>query len=609
MSSYVNKDSLMPKDIITVGTDKFSNTYTFFADAYLNFKIFGGTLNLQQTYRGTSYRSENSSFRDNQSLKLFYERPVSKNFFVNIEQSWLLNADTKFSGTNDLEILDGKIGGTYKISPVSSIELYAGKEHNNQMNIASNGNVYGTSIKLDQYRFSDFIFKISGNAENVDLSDKRKKSDYNLSAVLLGNFDAGNNMSVNFKYKGMDRDYLTNFKDSVTLTNVTENRNEKRYESNFFLNYNLTDFIKTNSLISYSNTFVDRAYKSEVDNLNNSKYLRQSNESQFSVESDALVNLNKFQSLLSLSYHQISESNDLKKRFAASDEEYNVAKDIEQQRDYNSTRTQLSDKSFYTINQIDSLLFHANIGLLRYDTPSLDNDDERDELNSSLGIGYFKTISNNLSLKLESEYQFNHLVFLKADRSAVNNKNRILTFSPQVIINYNNFYMNPKFELMANYTVYDYEKLNLGVKSFSFRQLSYRDTVYIGINTKFNLQANIIVKYFQRGILYWDSFSETPQLNSLEQSYRLMLYDNLSQRLSFGLGFRYYNINQKTLNSSIAELGTETNQTSIAPETSMIFFSNIHSQLFLSAWYEFRNLNHYSKSEVVNLSLRTIFHF
>ena len=101
-----------------------------------------------------------------------------------------------------------------------------------------------------------------------------------------------------------------------------------------------------------------------------------------------------------------------------------------------------------------------------------------------------------------------HLVFLKAERSAMNNWNRIFQFNPGIYYNTKSFMMMPQFEILANYTVYDFENISPDVKSFSYRQVGYKDSIFIYLGKMFSLQTNINISYFERGILYWKSFSE-----------------------------------------------------------------------------------------------------
>jgi hypothetical protein len=65
--------------------------------------------------------------------------------------------------------------------------------------------------------------------------------------------------------------------------------------------------------------------------------------------------------------------------------------------------------------------------------------------------------------------------------------------------------------VLANYTAYDYEDVKTQVKSFSFRQMGYKDSIFIYLNKNLSLQFSNIYKYSERGILNWSSFSESPQ--------------------------------------------------------------------------------------------------
>ena len=67
-------------------------------------------------------------------------------------------------------------------------------------------------------------------------------------------------------------------------------------------------------------------------------------------------------------------------------------------------------------------------------------------------------------------------------------------------------------ELLANYTVYDFELTNN--TGNSFRYVSMRDSISIYLLKNISLSSNNIVRYYESGSLDWKNFAESPQISN-----------------------------------------------------------------------------------------------
>ena len=114
-----------------------------------------------------------------------------------------------------------------------------------------------------------------------------------------------------------------------------------------------------------------------------------------------------------------------------------------------------------------------------------------------------------------------HYVYLKSQRSSSNNWNRVLRFSPTILLQSNYLYYKPEFGINANYTTYDFENIVTGINSFSFREVSYMDTIQIKLNSNYYIESKNEIRYSERGILYWNEFSEQPQRSNFESFVKL----------------------------------------------------------------------------------------
>jgi hypothetical protein len=136
---------------------------------------------------------------------------------------------------------------------------------------------------------------------------------------------------------------------------------------------------------------------------------------------------------------------------------------------------------------------------------------------------------------------FSHYVNLKSATSAFNKWRRIISLSPSFIINGRYCSLNPQFYITAMYDVYDFNKQG-HLANESRRDIGYKDSLFFIIKKNFNLQSKINVSYYEKGKLFWDSFSESPYMKGYELFAKSLIFYNPTDKLSVGSGFRYYNL-------------------------------------------------------------------
>jgi hypothetical protein len=155
--------------------------------------------------------------------------------------------------------------------------------------------------------------------------------------------------------------------------------------------------------------------------------------------------------------------------------------------------------------------------------------------------------------------------------------------------------MRPQFEVLANYTSFDFEDVLGTVQSFSLRQVAYRDSLRIMLNPHATLESRILFRYFERGEFRWREFSETPRDRNIEAFVRTLCVVQpagfafgTTNMARFGLGGRVYVLTQEPISVGNAPRALGFVNRSFAPETlvEMDFISG--TLLRVSGWYEFQ---------------------
>jgi len=93
-----------------------------------------------------------------------------------------------------------------------------------------------------------------------------------------------------------------------------------------------------------------------------------------------------------------------------------------------------------------------------------------------------------------------HLVYLSPQRSADNTWNRIFRLSPRFAYKPSEkFFSFNTFEVLANYTTYDFEFISASVRSYVFRQFAFIDSTEVGISNRFSLGWYHYLRFYERG--------------------------------------------------------------------------------------------------------------
>ncbi|MCW9098505.1 MAG: hypothetical protein OQJ93_14060, partial [Ignavibacteriaceae bacterium] len=271
----------------------------------------------------------------------------------------------------------------------------------------------------------------------------------------------------------------------------------------------------------------------------------------------------------------------------------------------NSYRATVSIQSNVYLSRKDQLtlsLFHSK---LKYDTPSAENDDDRDELLTIGRLRYTRYLSPFFQLFTNLEGTVSHLVYLFASRSANNNINRVLRLSAGGYYNGAKFSSLNNFEVSANYTVYDFQDITSNLRSISFRQFTATDSTNYRITGNFSFVLTAYAKLTSQGELDWGNFSEAPQ-RYLQEIFADPKFGIVSNSSFFALGLRYFSLNAFKYNKSERVIDSEF--LSIGPLFEIVIGTKMLF-LKLNSWYEFISDNSNIDRERLNFILTMNWNF
>jgi hypothetical protein len=214
---------------------------------------------------------------------------------------------------------------------------------------------------------------------------------------------------------------------------------------------------------------------------------------------------------------------------------------IEKDKNNNSKTTTAYMEVMVYASNTNSLRLQGASSLLRYDTNSELNYDDRDELllNGMVSHRYYNF--KNFFVETSFEYNSSVLNYIFKEKSSNNNKNSVYklnsysVFKPVEGVATKNF-----FQVLANYTVYKYEDIVSQVQSFSFRQLYLADSTDINISKKFIVGLFGELKLYEQGQFNNEKFSVKPLAFYDERTLGSNLSYDVKNFIRLYIGFRHY---------------------------------------------------------------------
>lgn len=601
LQSLLTPQERTPGKGIEFGVDKITNTFVWTGNADVDLLTSVGQFRFVNQYRSSAFRTASVATRDDQQSQISWDVPVSATLKTVLRQGWLLSQDSRSVGLNSLQRINGAAGIVYTPMFNAAIEALGGVESSSQLGVHATGPVAVVRGKLDDYTIDEWNIASSAIADWQRLDSRRTNSDVDVIARVSRILDEGTSLRLSAQSTIRGREFFTSVSPSLPLN--VERRAESIQQFNANIAYSLTPQLGIGFVGSLLSNSINRSYDTPMQDLALTSVSRQLSELAVDIEAQLSYISPNANAFVGGSVYQRSEQNGVQDVFGLQSMSLQTVRAQEFQRDNETFRTRLFARGGWFASSRDTFRLDIAGWLLRYDTPSPLNDDDRDELSTVATVSWSRKLTGSLSMNLGLSGQYLHLVFLRATRSAFNNVNRVLRFSPSFVLRMSGVTMQPQFEILANYTAYDYDGLSSAARSFSFRQISYRDSLRVRLTSAFNVESQVLFRYFERASLQWNAFAESPETGNLEYLVKVFLSTALAPLASIQTGLRLYTLDQRSIAVGAAHILTGSLH-SIGPEVAIRYGTSAGSTLSLSGWYEFQTINVTQTRNLPNVLLR-----
>lgn len=600
----------IPKNMLSSQFNKQLNTFNLHSVLLYN-KTYGKiNLHLNENYTSTYIRSYDKSSRDEQMLTISGSYNFNPLFSLGASADNNIYSDSRQIELNQSSLSDASLFG--RITPLDYLTFvpYFGYENNRQIGESDNGPLYGGEAYLNNLSISDFIMRSDFKFKNEDISPRKNALRY-FNLVINNSFNPVVSNSINFQYFLNRKDFYYKA-DSITANefNIINNIQSRIETNNILLDkftYNkFLNFFSLELLGQVSWRTIDRntRYRS-LDILSTSNFDAKINEQKVELESITSYHSDFFDGALLINYSERDEKHTAKNYPGANQIFYQERADQESIKNNTSKRTSVSLSGKFNFSGSDKLYFSLYQNKLTYNTPSLQNYDDRDEILSIVRLKYIKALSPFFSMFVNTEGTYNHIVYIFSERSSNNNVNRIIKLSSGGIYSGKYFTSSNSFGVSANYTVYDFEDLTPNYRSYSFRQFTATDSSKVILSRRIDFVHYGYLKLSEQGDLKWASFSTHPT-RFLQEIYSEPEFIFIHDNLSFALGLRIYSLNTYNYQGLLKVIDSK--YLSIAPLSEITI--NLNKLTFkLLGWYEFISIYNSIGKQQANLSMTANWNF
>lgn len=529
---------------ISLGFERNVNTYLWDFGGRYGFEENAWRVAADERFQRTLIRTDRSTIKDEQSFRLDADRWLTPAFALSASFSSFIFSDNRALGLTDLSSNSALAGIRWRALPVLDVVPMAGVRFDNQQGIEDRGFMYAGSASLHDLIIGRTVAQgeLYASAEYID---PRFQSEQRGSADLLASFGEASINHTQLLIRNVRREFYLAYDSTLEaqtgIGHPIESRDERIVTLSNTLRYQLLRPLDLIASVDVSQRDITRARTQRP--VDDDAPFFDNDISEFQLNGSAQLrydNLTGTRGMLRMEINERDEQHTIAPFEGASTVSFARQELLEEQKNNNIQQTQITLQLSQALGKADTLSVSASTVKLQYDTPSDENHDDRDELFVLAGIRWVHRFSPWFQASLSGDINLRHTVFIFSERSANNTWNRVLRLAPSTELRLGRSVVSRNTaEVVANYTVYDFETATLAQRSFSLRQLTVSDSTLIHLGSEFWAEFQLHVRMYERGELRWSAFTVRPVQFFDERTLAISLL-RLHGTLHASAGFRLF---------------------------------------------------------------------
>lgn len=547
---------------------------------------------LNEQFKSSVIRTVKILTRDEQNAELLMHYKISPSLSVSSRLFSLILSDNQSERLGNVSSQSFYGGLEYRPVNEFTIEPLIGMRFDKQLEQDDRGFSYLLNARTDNFELSSFKTSFLGYFEGNYLSP-RKLETHNLSLSIQRDFFQNTRNVINLSYKkNLKEFYFTadsKIQSQYNVLNNIERRNEYTFSAYDTLDYYAGNGLQISLNGAASLREIDRSIRYKPTDITgyDSRYF-DNKIHDFKIEGVSQLRYipsNYFNTQVQIIYGERDVTHSLLGDSNIPTLLFENKKRDEDKKNNISRRNTISGVMNLVLSENHKVTLSGSSSILRYDTPSTLNDDDRDELWMVYNLTTYHTVNQYFSVQMPVNAYLTHVVYLLKTRSANNNWNRIFRIAPRLQYNpYKSFSTTNTFEVLANYTAYDFEDRLSSIKSFSFRQFSFTDSTSINITNKIAFDWYNHIRLYERGELNWKAFKGRPINYFEDKTYIGQTRYSPTQYLLFSVGIRYFS--QSSFKYEGKSKHIESFLRSIGPIGSIFWNIDSSVELMIKGFYE-----------------------
>lgn len=503
--------------------------------------------NVENYYLSNVSKLERNFFRDYNNFRIlgFYNVNEKLSTGLGFQSKFFTDDKSVATNKNNSEYFYANVD--YRLNENMFLNSKAGLKFEDQIGEKNTGFSGVMDLRANNYAFNEYLAngKLVLFYENLIA---KQNHNYEINAKLYKRFSNEADNTGSAIVYNQRNDIYSPATPSVASQYNVRNNIEKRTENFFHVNDRLNYSFSNNLLFTLTGFFTNRNIVKEFkykpssasilfENVYDTRVL------QNDLEFTGALNFNwyKFLTQLKIGYFERSENHTLINTAGLTPSQITELERAEKNKNNNSRRTSLLFDTQFFYSNTNAFGFIGSASMLRYDTDFDQNFDDRDELETILSA--YHSYNNLLNFKILTRFDIilSDLSYIYSQRSANNYRNRIYKLTSETVFNPVEKLTSKNYvQVLANYTVYDFEDIISQVQSFSYRQLYIRDSTTYTFYRNLNLEFMGELKLYEQGQFNSDNFSVKPIAYFVEQFYLPELSINVNYFLKVAAGYRYF---------------------------------------------------------------------
>lgn len=501
---------------------------------------------VDQDFRSTLIRTGSNLITDEESFRTSFRFLPGGRIVPRLSTNAYVLSDRRGLGLSDVSSYAVHAGAAWRPVDVLTIEPLAGYRADRQSDRTDRGVSYLLRMEADSLGYAGALTGLDGTWEYNRL-DPRTIETRTARLGTRKEFPGGSRNSLEFRYYRNRRDFYTPADADVAAEFGVDRNIETRAEDLFSARDSLVWAadprltVEVNAGVLSRGISRESRYRSYADP---GRPILNSNVDELTIGGEIAAAWSPASALdarLAVVLQERSETHQVARDDGYLPAAVDSLRRTAERRNSTAKRTSLAASVVYRVSASHRVQASASGSILRYDTPSGANTDDRDDLWYLANLTTWHRISRHLEVTLAADASLQHLVYLSGRRSADNTWNRIIRLSPRLAWTPGRAFVSVnRFEVLANYTVYDFDTPGAAVRSFAFRQFALSDSTVLTLTRRTSVEWSSTVRLYERGTLRWNDFSERPASAFEDFSHSGMVRYAVSRPLIFSLGIRYF---------------------------------------------------------------------